>query len=138
MSQENEKGELRVEDRRHFDSEGNPLPHDEAGKNGTTEERAEAPTQESSTRSGSTGQPKIDFTSLVFIYVQTALVHLGELPEPGKDQPVTNLEAARQMIDIIELLRDKTRGNLSPDEDQYLEKVLFDLRLLYVQKAKLS
>jgi hypothetical protein len=42
------------------------------------------------------------------------------------------------MIDILELLHEKTRGNLTAQEDQYLEKVLFDLRMLYVRKARKS
>jgi hypothetical protein len=133
MAQDSEKQDLRVEDRRHFDKDGNPIHREEeaAGPEG------EARPHSASERAGSPGPPpRIDFSSLVFLYVQTALVHLGELEEPGKETVAVNVDAARQMIDIIELLRDKTRGNLSSEEEQYVEKMLFDLRMLYIQKTK--
>src|SRR5687768_10649148 len=122
---EDDKSEIRVEDRRHFDKEGNPISQEEGKTSTETEERRAEPRR-------STGPPpKIDFASLVKIYVQSALVHMGELEDPVEHKTTENLEAARQMIDIIELLRDKTKGNLTPQEDHYVEGVLFDLRMRY-------
>ena len=135
MAQENEKNELRVEDRRSFDKEGNPIRRDEASESPSD---SAGPDQVVTEQSSGRSPVPIDFSSLVFIYVQTALVQLGELGEPGQTRPVINLDAARQMIDIIDLLRVKTHGNLTSQEEQYVEKALFDLRLLYVQKAKKS
>ena len=135
MAQENEKNELRVEDRRSFDKEGNPIRRDEASESPSD---STGPDQVVTEQSSGRSPAPIDFSSLVFIYVQTALVQLGELGEPGQTKPVIHLDAARQMIDIIDLLRVKTRGNLTSQEEQYVEKALFDLRLLYVQKAKKS
>jgi hypothetical protein len=133
MSEEKEKPDLRVEDRRHFDREGNPIRSEESSDPQFTSSRSDA-----KPGPGSEERPKIDFASLVFLYVQTALIHLGELEDPVEKKISQNLEAARQMIDIVELLREKTKGNLTPQEDQYTEKVLFDLRMLYVQRARKS
>jgi hypothetical protein len=135
MAQENEKTDLRVEDRRNFDKDGNPIRREE-----DKERPASTNSDQEKNQQPSSASPpvQIDFSSLVFIYVQTALVHLGELEEPGQSKASVNLDAARQVIDIIDLLRVKTRGNLTSQEEQYLEKALFDLRLLYVHKAKNS
>ena len=135
MAQENDKNDLRVEDRRSFDKDGNPIRRDEA-----QEPASDSTNRDQATKEEPSGRlpVQIDFSSLVFIYLQTALIHLGELEEPGQAKVVINLDAARQMIDIIDLLRVKTRGNLTSQEEQYVEKALFDLRLLYVQKAKKS
>jgi hypothetical protein len=65
-----------------------------------------------------------------------ALVHLGELPEPQAGQPVQDLEQARHTIDILDLLQAKTKGNLSPDEEQLLRSLLGDLKLRYVRLMK--
>ena len=134
MTAENEKSELRVEDRRNFDKDGNPIRKDDEQEQVASKDPDLNKTQQPSSVSSSS----IDFTSLIFIYVQTALVHLGELAEPGQTKAIVNLDAARQVIDIIDLLRVKTSGNLTSEEEQYLEKALFDLRLLYVHKAKMS
>ena len=124
---EEDKNNIRVEDRRFFDKDGNPLQQEQGTESKTIpkEEKPESPPP-----------PKIDFASFVFIYVQTALVHLGELEDPVEGKVVENLEAARQIIDILDMLKEKTKGNLSKQEDQYFESVLFDLRLRFVEKAK--
>jgi hypothetical protein len=132
MAAENEKSDLRVEDRRNFDKDGNPIRKDDEQEQVASKDSDLNKTQQSSSAS----PVSIDFTSLIFLYVQTALVHLGELEEPGQTEAVVNLDAARQVIDIIDLLRVKTRGNLTSQEEQYVEKALFDLRLLYVHTAK--
>jgi len=128
MPKENEKEEIRVEDRRFFDKDGNPVRQEEDMP------RMEAPPQHQPS-----GPPeKIDFGSFLMIYLQTALIHLGEMDDPIEKKPQINLEAARQIIDILEMLKEKTRGNLNQQEEQYLEYMLFDLRMRYVEKAKQS
>ena len=129
--EEEENHEIRVEDRRHFDKEGNPLRPEKPEE---TQPATEKPRTEE--RRSTPPPPKIDFVSLVFFYVQSALVHLGELEDPVQHQTIENFDAARQMIDIVELLKEKTKGNLTPQEDHYIETMLFDLRMRYVQKAK--
>jgi hypothetical protein len=64
------------------------------------------------------------------------LLHLGEIPDPTTNNPVRDLIAAQQLIDILGLLRDKTRGNLDRDEAGLLDSILFDLRMKYVEIAR--
>ena len=76
----------------------------------------------------------INFASFVLSLAATAAVHFGDRLEPGATEigPV-NLEAASQMIDILALLEEKTRGNLTEDERQLLETILYELRLRFVE-----
>ncbi len=78
--------------------------------------------------------PALTFTGFVFSLMHTAAVQLGDAADPGSGKPeAPNLEAAKQMIDILGLLEEKTRGNLSADERQLLEQGLYELRLRYVE-----
>lgn len=65
-----------------------------------------------------------------------ALMCLGEIPNPLTGQTETDLAAVREMIDIISMLQEKTRGNLDSSEARLFEKVLFDLRMCFVEKAR--
>jgi len=65
-----------------------------------------------------------------------ALVALGEMPDPVTGKRHRDLGAARQFIDIIGILRDKTRGNLDREEQNLIEAILFELRMKYVELAK--
>jgi hypothetical protein len=65
-----------------------------------------------------------------------ALMCLGEIPHPLTGKTETDLAAVREFIDIISLLQEKTRGNLDPAEARLFEKILFDLRMRFVEKAR--
>ena len=79
--------------------------------------------------------PKLDFNALVLSLGSSAIVHLGEAPDPTtgqkRDQPEFPL--AQQSIDLLAMLQEKTRGNLTAEEARFLDNMLFDLRLLYVE-----
>lgn len=79
---------------------------------------------------------EITFASFVFSLSTQALIHLGEVPDPIDGSTHVNLEAARQIIDIIAILRDKTRGNLDQAENSLLESALYDLRMRFVERAR--
>jgi len=64
------------------------------------------------------------------------LMALGELANPVTNVPEEDLEQARSLIDILGMLREKTKGNLSAEEDKLLENVLYELRIKYVSKTK--
>jgi hypothetical protein len=79
----------------------------------------------------------LSFAAFVISLASTAAIHFGDMPEPGSGQPAqVNLEGARQMIEILSLLDQKTRGNLTAEERQLLEQVLYELRMRYVQAAR--
>ena len=81
-------------------------------------------------------QSDVSFEAFILSLSTTAMVHLGIVPDPATQKPATNLPAARQMIELIGMLQDKTKGNLSASESQLIEAVLFDLRMSYVDKTK--
>jgi len=130
VSEQETKPEIKVEDRRLFDREGNVIA---SGEKGSDEGKAkqEAPPDLEPSRE------KLDFVAVLFSYVHTALVHLGDLEDPIKKITSENLEGARQMIEILELIQEKTKGNLDQNEERYLSGSLFNLRIRYMQKVKL-
>ena len=76
----------------------------------------------------------ISFAAFVLSLAHTAAVHFGDIPDPVSGQKSeVNLPAAQQMIEILGLLEEKTRGNLTAEERQLLEQLLFELRLRYIE-----
>jgi Domain of unknown function (DUF1844) len=78
-------------------------------------------------------QPVLDFTALVLSLGSSALINLGEAPDPvtGETQE-PDFALAQQSIDLLALLQEKTRGNLTDDERRFLDTMLYDLRTRYV------
>ena len=80
--------------------------------------------------------PGIDFSTFVLSLSHSALVHLGDAPAPEEGRLPVNLPMARQTIDLLSLLQDKTRGNLTGAEEHMMDQVLYDLRMRYVEVAR--
>ena len=80
--------------------------------------------------------PGIDFATFVMSLASSVLVHLGELEHPDTRERTANLPLAKQTIDILGMLREKTRGNLTQEEAQVLDNLLYDLRMKYVDAKK--
>jgi hypothetical protein len=78
--------------------------------------------------------PEVSFSTFVLSLNASALVHLGILEDPGTGQKAKNLALGKQTIDILALLEEKTRGNLTTEEDGLLKNLLYDLRLVYVRE----
>jgi uncharacterized protein DUF1844 len=80
--------------------------------------------------------PALSFTAFVISLASSAAIHFGDLPDPASGQPgELNLEGAAQMIEILTLLEQKTKGNLTAEERQVLESVLYELRLRFVEAS---
>ena len=78
----------------------------------------------------------IDFYTFVLSLASSAFVHLGDAPHPETGEPVApDLPLAHQTIDILVMLREKTKGNLTPEEEKFMENLLTDLRLRFVQRS---
>ena len=130
-----------IKDRRRFTEEGEPK--EEAGP----KEQAEKP-EPSTQKAGEdrakveeeVGQempfPEINFSTFIFSLNTSALLHLGEIPDPATGKQQEDLAMAKQTIDLIAMLQEKTQGNLGPDEENLVKHILYDLRLRYVQKTK--
>jgi len=76
------------------------------------------------------------FENLIRSLGQNAAMLLGGYADPRTGQPVLDLEGAREMIDMLDVLREKTRGNLAPEEDTLLLDVLGNLKLAFMEMAK--
>ena len=117
-------------------------PEEAAKKEGEKAERTPGGTVEGA--AGERGQeeskprplPEIDFSSFIFSLSTSALFHLGEIPDPATQKREKDLPLAKQTIDILGILKEKTRGNLTPDEERLMENILTDLRWRYVREAK--
>jgi hypothetical protein len=78
----------------------------------------------------------LSFTAFVVSLATTAAIHLGDLADPATGERLEpNLEGATQMIEILSLLEEKTRGNLTAEERQILEQVLYELRVRYLEAS---
>ncbi len=83
------------------------------------------------------GEPPIDFYTFCVSLASSAFVHLGDLPHPeGSGEPRADLALARQTIDILTMLQEKTKGNLTEEEGRFLDNLLVDLKLRFVQRAR--
>jgi hypothetical protein len=79
---------------------------------------------------------ELDFSTFVISLATSAQVGLGAVPHPETNQAVQNFPAAKQMIDILALLKEKTKGNLTEDELSLLDRVLYNLRIHYVRAVE--
>lgn len=80
--------------------------------------------------------PEINFSTFVISLSTQALMHLGEIADPMSGKVSKDISVAKQMIDIIGMLQEKTKGNLNGGEDKLMEEILFDLRMKYVEAVK--
>jgi hypothetical protein len=79
-------------------------------------------------------EPQLSFTAFVLSLASTAAIHFGDLPDPVSGEPAEiNLDGAAQMIEILALLEQKTRGNLTNEEREVLGQVLYELRMRFVE-----
>jgi hypothetical protein len=121
MEEKEENKGFTIRDRRSSSPEG------EKGKEGRgkPEESSAAPSL-----------PEIDFSAFIFSLSTSALFHLGEVPDPATQERKKDLPLAKQTIDILGMLKEKTQGNLEPAEEKLMENILTDLRWRYIREVK--
>lgn len=78
----------------------------------------------------------VTFTAFVLGLASTVVIHLGLQPHPETGKVERRMDEARQTLDLLVMLRDKTRGNLAADEEQLFASLLADLQLRYVEAAR--
>lgn len=136
---------FRVVDRRLFTSEGELRP--EAAEE-QRREKAKPPQPVAKTEKAATPAPpaaeeskpapKADknFQLLIDLLARNAAALMGGIPDPATGQTYLDLEGAHEMIDMLDMLRDKTRGNLAPEEESLLSEVVGSLKLSYLEVSK--
>ncbi len=147
MSEE-EKGFV-VKDRRVFTDEDedaeasdqkeqtHPAAKEQAQSPPETEKSPEPDASETSETDTSEEQaefPEINFPTFIVSLNASALLHLGAIEDPTSGQKSKNLPMAKQTIDILSMLEEKTAGNLNNEEKNLLKNILYDLRLMYVKE----
>ncbi|MEE9144188.1 MAG: DUF1844 domain-containing protein [Candidatus Binatia bacterium] len=142
MAGEGEKEEgksFKVQDRRRFSSDtGEPREEAEPSDDRTesSDEKIVDETPSETNKTTDESLPQINFSTFLMSLSTQALMHLGEIASPLSGKVEIDVPVAKQMIDIIGVLREKTRGNLDKGEDDLLEGILYDLRMKYVEAAK--
>jgi hypothetical protein len=79
--------------------------------------------------------PEIDFSTFILSLCSNALLHLGQMENPLTKKVERSLPMAKQTIDIVSMLKDKAKGNMTNEEENLIENLLTDLRLKYVQEV---
>ena len=135
-----------IKDRRHFTTDGEAKPEEEKQneekKSGSDPEKKGPATSKSKpvTRAEEKKEtvpfPEVTFSTLLLSLVSSSLVHLGEVPDPTTGETKTELAMVKHTIDTIAMLKEKTVGNLTSDEEKMIEHILYDLRMRYVSASK--
>jgi len=142
--EKDEQETFQVKDRRRFvaDESGavqsNGKPSEEEKKTASEEPKQDAreKAKEKACREELRQLPAIDFPTFVLSLSSSALLHLGLAQNPMTGKTERNLPLAKQTIDILGMLREKTKGNLSSEESDLLENLVADLRIKYVNECK--
>ncbi|MEK6608077.1 MAG: DUF1844 domain-containing protein [Myxococcota bacterium] len=124
--EESDKG-FKIQDRRRFDEHG--------------QSRADAPDEPpagptAAELPGGSELRAVDFATFVMSLSTPAYFYMGEVPHPGTGRVERDLVLAKETIDLLGLLQEKTRGNLTPEEQQLLDSVLYELRVKYVEELR--
>jgi len=127
---EEEKGFV-IKDRRSLDEKG-----ELKDKKLEEEPEKKAPKKETKEEAKAPPLPEANFTSLIFSLSSTAFVHLGDIDDPQAGEKKTDLPLAKHTIDIIAMLKEKTEGNLTEEEQKFTDSILADLRWRYVKASK--
>ena len=121
-----------IKDKRSFDEKGEmkeEKPEDEK----KMEEKGEEAGKDDAQRPP---LPEINFSSLIFSLSSSALLHFGQIVDPQTGEKKKDLALAKHSIDTIAMLKEKTKGNLSDEEEKFVESILTDLRWQYVKETK--
>jgi hypothetical protein len=153
MAEREQDPGFKVRDRRRFDehgearpAEGEPAPAGPvppgaaaaAGEAVKAGPRGPDPEREPEPVNAPRARRPIDFVTFVFSLGSSALMHLGDAPHPETGRVEKNLPLAQETIDLLAMLQEKTKGNLTPEEDRFLGGLLYDLRLRFIEAAKRS
>ena len=138
-----EEKEFTVRDKRRFTEESESAegtPPKEPPKEAPGEVKSGAQREQAEPRSGHSEHvhappAEINFASFIFSLGRSAFIHLGEESDPMTGQRQVSLPLAKETIDILSLLEEKTKGNLTPEEAQLIKNILYALRMRFVEMA---
>jgi hypothetical protein len=125
---ESESGQFRIVDKRGKPDEEIPAP----GLN-----KNEGPARpEEAGEDAHRAFEEVNFVSFLLSLYSSAMAAFGKIPDPVTGKEDLHVEAGKQMIDILGILEEKTRGNLNEEESQLMDNILYELRMLYLEKTQ--
>jgi hypothetical protein len=146
MSENNDEKGFVIKDKRIFDEtgdvrneKGEEKPKKETPEKPDISEKEAIPKKDEESENwgkGSQPFPEINFPSFIFSLHTSALLHFGDIPDPISKKQNVNLTAAKQTIDILDMLKEKTTGNLDENEEKLLEGILYDLKMRFVKESE--
>jgi len=122
-----------IKDKRLFAESGEARPQEETKAPASEEKPKPQETPEAATNQEA-NYPPVNFTNFVFSLSTSALFHFGDLSDSEDDKTQKNLPAAKQTIDILDMLNEKTKGNLDENENKLIQGVLYELKMRYVKE----
>ena len=133
-----DKKDFIIKDKRVFAEKDEDQPIKEEREKPLEEPTTEKPESEPAKEEEKTDYqlPEINFATFIFSLNHSVLVHLGIIEDPSTGKKERNLPLAKQTIDILGMLEEKTKGNLSDDEEKMLKNILYDLRMIYIKEKK--
>jgi hypothetical protein len=136
MDEPEDKG-YKVEDRRFLhksEEEKAKIKEEEAARQESAATAEKAFKESAREAAGEMPLPEITFASLLISLSSSAFIHLGDIPDPVTGETKKDLSLAKQTIDLLGVLREKTRNNLQEDEEKLFDHLLYDLRMRFVRE----
>jgi len=122
-----------VKDKRLFDESGKERSQEEA-QSSTAEEKPKVQESARTEPKQESDYPQVNFTNFVLSLSTSALYHFGDFPDTEGGASEKNLPAAKQTIDILDMLNEKTKGNLNENENKLIQGALYELKMRYVKE----
>jgi hypothetical protein len=122
-----------VKDKRLFDESGKERPQEEV-QSSTAEEKPKIQESSPTESKQESDYPQVNFTNFILSLSTSALFHFGDFPDPEGGKTEKNLPAAKQTIDILDMLNEKTKGNLDENEKNLIQGALYELKMRYVKE----
>lgn len=138
MDEPEDKG-YTVEDRRFLhksEEEKAKIKEDEAAHQAGAAAAEKAFKESTREAPGEMPMPEITFASFLISLSSSAFIHLGDIPDPVTGETKKDLPLAKQTIDLLGVLREKTRHNLQEDEEKLFDHLLYDLRMRFVREKR--
>ena len=138
MDDEKKEKAFVIKDKRIFDESGEARPEDLKKEETAGDKKSEKKSLEKDDQAGTQEEyfPEVTFSSFVLSLSTTVMYHLGDFPDPAINKAEKNLAAAKQTIDMLNMIKIKTAGNLDIDEKELLEGILYELMIRYVKEKE--
>jgi hypothetical protein len=131
--EDREQGKAAATEKAEKPPEGQKEPDDKTAA--AQQEQKAKPGEQAGKEQERTTLPEVNFSTFVVSLSSSVLIHMGVVPDPLTGKTQKDLPVAKQTIDMLGMLQDKTRGNLTEEEKQLLDNLLYDLRMRYVSES---